>query len=120
MTLLPLRSLFLGGILKLERKEKKRKEKKELPLESSPHPCEERTEKCTHDSSLSERERERERERKRKSVPRALITAPRSERAERGVDIQRKRERESVREGNSYASSCRPIKGKRERNASAN
>lgn len=39
-------SFFLGGgILKLERKEKKRKEKKELPLESSPHPCEERTEK---------------------------------------------------------------------------
>ena len=38
-------SFFGGGILKLERKEKKRKEKKELPLESSPHPCEERTEK---------------------------------------------------------------------------
>jgi len=61
---------FLGwGILKLERKEKKEKRKKNPPLESSP--VRERTEKCTYDSSLSERERERERERKRKSVCRA-------------------------------------------------
>ena len=80
-------SFFGGGDFKTREKREKKKEKKELPLESSPHPC---------DSSLSERERERERERKRKrkSVRHALITAPRSERAERGVDIQRKRERE--------------------------
>ena len=122
MTLLPLRSLFFGGgDFKTREKREKKKREKRTPSRKFATPVRGKDRKVTtHDSSLSERERERERERKRKSVRRALITAPRSERAERGVDIQRKRERESVREGNSYASSCRPIKGKRERNASAN
>ena len=114
-------SFFWGGDFKTREKREKKKTKKNS-LSKVRHTRARKGQKSnyTHDSSLSERERERERERKRKSVRRALITAPRSERAERGVDIQRKRERESVREGNSYASSCRPIKGKRERNASAN
>ena len=127
MTLLPLRSLFFwgGGDFKTREKREKKKREKRTPSRKFATPVRGKGRKVTtHDSSLSERERERERERKRKrkrkSVRHALITAPRSERAERGVDIQRKRERESVREGNSYASSCRPIKGKRERNASAN
>ena len=64
MTLLPLRSLFWGGILKLERKEKKRKEKKELPLESSPHPCEEKGQKSNYTRLLIVRERKRKRKRK--------------------------------------------------------
>ena len=109
---------FFGGDFKTREKREKKKREKRTPSRKFATPVRGKD----SDSSLSERERERERERKRKrkSVRRALITAPRSERAERGVDIQRKRERESVREGNSYASSCRPIKGKRERNASAN
>ena len=114
-------SFFGGGDFKTREKREKKKRQKRTPSRKFATPVRGKDRKVTtHDSSLSERERERERERKRKSVRRALITAPRSERAERGVDIQRKRERESVREGNSYASSCRPIKGKRERNASAN
>ena len=101
-----------GGDFKTREKREKKKREKRTPSRKFATPV--------RLLVVREKRKRRERKRKRKSVRHALITAPRSERAERGVDIQRKRERESVREGNSYASSCRPIKGKRERNASAN
>ena len=63
MTLLPLRSLFWGGILKLERKEKKEKRKKNS-LSKVRHTRARKGQKSNYTRLLVVRERKRKRKRK--------------------------------------------------------